>query len=231
MSKFSDDKIEKVAQLVFDEMNSFYNGFIISAAKQIGEGQRRKQSGDFVEDLLQVALGKISEETGITIESRVGTTDFFKRKITTETGEELSDEKIQVDRHNYINQNLFSVIENKSNLDACYCKRALSDFVDIADSIYENGGDPRLIKYIIFSGQKALDETKRKFLLEDFKKKTTKYYSSKEEIENGNAHGLPCETFFIINGRRQSTKPVYKTNPGLNESEIKRFVRYIMSII
>ena len=221
---------KRLTELVITDMQEVYNRYTKEMSECTEEGKMRKLSETFIEDLFQTALSRISKETGINIESRVGSTDCFERRIV-DAGEVLEDKKIQVDRHNYINGRLVFVTENKSNLDLCYTKRALFDFIDIGNAIHESGKDPRKIKYIIFSGQTAIEDKAKKFSIADFKQKTSRMYSTFLEKLFGKAHGLEAEIFFVINGKRASTKPVYKTNPGLNENEIERFVKYTLSII
>jgi hypothetical protein len=112
-------------------------------------------------------------------------------------------DNIQVDWHVYKKDKLILIIECKTYLDVCYLKRAIDDFETIR-KIKKN------VPAIVFAGQDAVG------------KDTWNYYNEEYEFE----------TFFLnMTKKRSSSKPIFKTCDPLDETEIKRFVKYVSKII
>lgn len=213
----STDKVVKTLFATYKKMLEEANSMNIT---HCGEGRERKFSEKAMENMLLAAIEAINEAEGANLTLKRGRDDYFRNCINDEYGSHY-DGEIQVDFNLYSGDALIAVIEVKSNLDKCYLKRAESDFRDIASSIYMNGGNPSDIRYILFVGQNASMDESIEYHEARFSRDT--------KSEFGLNEGLRFDKFFIINGKRSSTKKVIDNNPGLSESEIKKFKECVVS--
>ena len=122
---------------------------------------------------------------------------------------------VQVDRHirDYViggSGNIRSVIECKTYLDACYCKRAVLDFIEIAESSEVDD----TVDFVIVCGQLTIA------------KDTLAYYQAFCKKHTGRNFQL-----FVLNGekKRNSKRPLYKEKFTLDSQELGRFNEYIAS--
>jgi hypothetical protein len=120
---------------------------------------------------------------------------------------------VQVDRHirSTIDNTLKSVIEGKTYLDSCYCKRAVVDFMEIAESseITDN------VDFVILTGQISISQD------------TLNYYQAFCKKHTGRNFKL-----FVVNEQksRNSKKPLYKEKFKLDIPELEKFYDYIASL-
>mgnify|MGYP001321293800 CR=1 FL=1 len=122
---------------------------------------------------------------------------------------------VQVDRHirDYViggSGNIRSVIECKTYLDACYCKRAVLDFIEIAESSEVDD----TVDFVIVCGQLTIA------------KDTLAYYQAFCKKHTGRNFQL-----FVLNDekKRNSKRPLYKEKFTLDSQELGRFNEYIAS--
>lgn len=119
---------------------------------------------------------------------------------------------VQVDRHIRNSENkLLAVVESKVYLDACYCKRAVVDFLEIHSSDNTNVD----IEYVIVTGQKTIHTDTYAYYQELCKKFTGKYFK-----------------LFILNEtkKRNSKKPLYQEKFKLDSNEINQFYEFISKL-
>jgi hypothetical protein len=120
---------------------------------------------------------------------------------------------VQVDRHirSAIDNTLKSVIEGKTYLDSCFCKRAVVDFMEIAESseITDN------VDFVILTGQISISQD------------TLNYYQAFCKKHTGRNFKL-----FVVNEQksRNSKKPLYKEKFKLDIPELEKFYDYIASL-
>ena len=118
---------------------------------------------------------------------------------------------VQVDRHIRKNGSIQSVIESKCYLDACYCKRAVLDFIEIAESpeVSDN------VDFVILCGQLTIA------------KDTYAYYQAFCKKHTGRNFKL-----FVLNEdkKRNSKRPLYKEKFPLDLQELGKFNDYIASL-
>lgn len=187
------------------------------------EGEIRKVAGDLIEKVLQNIFDTINNNIdNVKIISKKGIKDKLSKTILYK-GKELHINNIQVDRHVFNNKQRICFIENKTYLDLCYYKRALFDFKEIAQALYQQKKDPSDYKYIIFAGQNAFSENSMLNYEADF------WHDTLNLTENKN--GLEIKTFFFLQGKRASNKALYKKKHELNEEEIKNFVDYLIDML
>ena len=123
---------------------------------------------------------------------------------------------VQVDRHirDYViggKGDIRSVIESKCYLDACYCKRAVMDFIEIAESpeVSDN------VDFVVICGQLTIA------------KDTYAYYQAFCKKHTGRNFRL-----FVLNEdkKRNSKRPLYKEKFPLDLYELEKFNDYIASL-
>ena len=122
-------------------------------------------------------------------------------------------DNVQVDRHirSTIDNSIKSVIECKTYLDACYTKRAVLDFIEIAESTEVDDN----VDFVIVTGQLtiAID--------------TFNYYQAFCKKHTGRNFKL-----FVVNDnkKRNSKKPLYKEKFTLDKNEVMKFFNYIKTL-
>jgi hypothetical protein len=120
---------------------------------------------------------------------------------------------VQVDRHirSVVDNVLKSVIESKTYLDSCYCKRAVIDFIEIAESseITDN------VEFVILAGQISIRQNTLNYYQEFCKKHTGRYFK-----------------LFVVNETksRNSKKALYREKFKLDIREVEKFYDYIASL-
>ncbi len=144
-------------------------------------------------------------------ESRIGRDDFHERTIQDiETGEELKDDKIQVDRHIYKNEKIHSFIEVKTYLDAAFLRRAASDFVRLWEAVCQKESEEyaQTINFIILAGQNSVSDDAVKVANADFYKQTQ----------------CRIKIVYLEEGKRSSDKPLHANKFPLDEQSINTFI-------
>lgn len=187
------------------------------------EGQIRQAAGELVEHILQNIFDTLNSHLKHNkVISKVGATDFLS-KFVIYKGKKYEFNTIQVDRHIWFKKKRIAFIENKTYLDSCYYDRALADFRKIAQSLHQKGKDPGDVQYIVFAGQKAAkDDTLLNYTIDFYE--DTKHLTKYDD-------GLSVNVFYFLQGIRNSSRPLYKIKHPLNDSEIKRFLSLILSIV
>ena len=121
-------------------------------------------------------------------------------------------ENVQVDRHirRVVDNAIRIVVESKTYLDACYCKRAVIDFMEIAESP-EVSAD---VEFVIVTGQVTIA------------KKTFDYYQAFCKKHTGRNFKV-----FVINEekKRNSNRPLYKEKFTLDREVVQEFYDYVAS--
>jgi len=120
---------------------------------------------------------------------------------------------LQVDCHvrSKTNNKLLCCVEAKTYVDACFMKRAVSDFMSISRST-EHRKD---LRFVIFAGQRAV------------KKETENYQQAFLKEFTGKGFDL-----FVVNLQkiRNATKPLYQEQFPLDLEELNRFHNYLLKL-
>ena len=121
---------------------------------------------------------------------------------------------VQVDRHirGFVpGEKIVSVIESKCYLDACYCKRAVMDFIEIAESPEVSD----TVDFVVICGQLTIA------------KDTYAYYQAFCKKHTGRNFKL-----FVLNEdkKRNSKRPLYKEKFILDSYEVDKFTKYIAGL-
>lgn len=120
---------------------------------------------------------------------------------------------LQVDCHvrRKINNKLLCCIEAKTYVDACFMKRAVSDFMSISRSVEHR----KNLRFVVFAGQRNV------------KKETESYQQAFLKEFTGKGFEL-----FVVNLQktRNSTKPLYQEQLPLDLEELNRFRNYLLKL-
>jgi len=160
-------------------------------------GKMREKRGADIETFVRTMIHKIGEELGIDFIARRGTEDK-KDLIANIHGKKIT-KKHQVDVHIYLKGEFIAVIECKSYLDSCYYVRACDDF-----RLFKTFGYK--VKNYIFSLENAMDENTKLFT--DFASETN------------------CDIFYLVDGKRTSSKPIYveKYKKPINKIKLTKWI-------
>ena len=109
---------------------------------------------------------------------------------------------MQVDKHCYIDGKLKAIMEAKSYLDRCYMIRASDDFKKIKEHV---SSPPRAL---IVAIENSVAEESYNFIMDE---------------------GHCNEVFFLADGKRSSTKPIWKKEyyKPLNPEKLRAFVEVV----
>lgn len=113
--------------------------------------------------------------------------------------------KHQVDIHIYLNSEFIAVIECKNYLDKCFYERACDDFLAFKRSRYS-------LKNYVFSIEDSI------------KHETITFTNSLKE-------NICDDIFYIVDGKRSSTKPLYQFRKKVNTKKLERFIRSIYDLV
>jgi hypothetical protein len=133
-----------------------------------------------------------------------GSTD--KKKLTINVKEKKIEKEHQVDVHVYLDEQFIAVIECKAYLESCSYVRACDDF-----KLFQKFGYN--VKKFVFALENGINEEHRLFT----------------DFVNDN---ICDEIFYILDGKRNSSKPVYnkKYKKEVNNEKMFRFVKEIASL-
>jgi len=165
-----------------------------------GGGKARNASGVLFENLIQ----RICSDNGLKAKK-----NDYKR---TEEIDGLFLKNLQVDKHIYRDGVMKKAVESKCYLDACYCKRAVIDFIEL----YKSPDVPEDVEYAILTGQSCIAED------------TFKYYSAYFKRETGKDLNV-----FVVNQHKQRSggRPIYKEEYNadfrLDIQEVNKFVEWL----
>lgn len=215
MPTITAEQMKKIVDAVSDhydqEQATLHNIYLT-----YGEGSARAASGKMYEKLVDTVVSQM-EKQGLTVKK--GDTDYVSTTMFHPDGEDIEQEKLQVDRHLYKNGKREGFIECKTYLDKSNLSRAVSDCLEIHDAIKYSGEPTHHLKYAIFAGQNAVADKSRKFQEARFWMNS----AFKEE------HRREVEIFYIHDGKRNQNNPIYKVKHPLVKSEIERFVKFLAS--
>lgn len=195
---------------------------VLFAGNASNGGQIRAASGQFIEKFLQNIFDEINNRFNITIESKIGSSDFLTKKIDY-NGKIYELNHIQVDRHVSYNSKRIAFIENKTYLDSCYWDRALADFRKIISALKQNGLKPEDMEYIVFSGQDSLDNDTKLAYEGDF------FNDSK--IFTTNNHGIKPHVFCFLEQKRNSSRPMYRVKYKIQDAVLQEFIKLILHLV
>lgn len=217
MKKLNDQQLEEIIDSVENKFKLEHKKLLPIYEKE-GEGAARYAAGMLTEYVFEELIVSLNKVLNLSFISKVGNKDYLTLKIEIENMKsEISN--LQVDRHIFLNDKRFGFVENKTYLDACYYDRALSDFEKIILSLKDNDTLEEM-KFIVFSGQDAMGENKRKFLdcLFEYKLSMMKLPKPKYDV-----------FYYLSEKKRSSEKPIYKSEFNIDRDEIKRLILFILN--
>lgn len=168
-------------------------------------GKMRGDRGGGIEELVMKTIDKIASEIHIKLSCKKGSSDKKLLTLTTPDGSILTNEH-QVDVHVYLNDKFIAVIECKAYLDSCYYDRACSDFNKFKKFGYN-------VKTLIFALEDSINKDKKLFT----------------DRLTDNA----CDSvFYILDGKRSSSKPIYDKRylKTPSDNKIIEFINYICDL-
>lgn len=175
-----------------------YN-YLLERLKYQGEanfsgGENRKYSGETVESCINLIVNIFRDlYPTLNIEVRG---DSDKIKVFGKNGVAFTEES--VDKHIYINGNLELIIECKTYLDKCYLQRAADDC-----RLIKKGVNHPIQAWIVSLENGISDMAYNFFMFED-----------------DNIYVNKC--FFLADGKRSSSRPIYKNNNYLSRLNIDK---------
>ena len=205
--KLKNEAIELVDKMYHEETQKMSSICVTG-----NEGKFRKFSELLIEDMVQCILSAVSYYTGVDIVSKKGNENTFPVSYYRNIA------YYKLDRHNYVDGNLTMLIENKSNLDSAYFKRALADINGIIRHFQDNGIQLNGVKAAIVCGVKSLsDDT----------------YTVEKQVHYGRKNNklIPVETFYLFKGKRNQKVPIYEGESIINRKGVEDFIDYVISTI
>lgn len=219
---FSDHDIKHLIDRVHEWYDREHPALVRFAERAENGGQIRAASGKFIESFLQNIFDEINGRFGLSIESKVGSTDFLSKQIPY-NGHVYELNHIQVDRHISNNNTRIAFIENKTYLDSCYWDRALADFRKIVSALKQNGQNPADMEYIVFSGQDSLDSDTRLAYEGEFFNDTMHFTPG--------GQGIKPHIFCFLKQKRNSSRPMYKIKYEIDDAVLEDFIKLILSLV
>ena len=197
-----DEKRKAVFEDAEIQIYSMIDGWCKSNTNGCSGGEMREKRGSDIETFVRTTINKVGEILNIDLHARCGIDDTKDLIIDLQNGRNLT-KRHQVDVHIYMNGVFVAVIECKAYLDSCYYVRACDDFNLFKKFDYN-------VKYCIFALENAIAEDTKIFT--DF---VNEYICD--------------EIFYIFDGNRTSSKPVYDINhkKSINKNVLAKFIDFI----
>jgi hypothetical protein len=168
-------------------------------------GKMRSTRGTDIENFVKNIIQMFANLYNINVKAITGSTD--KKILSLIKNNKIIKKEHQVDIHIYKNDIFIAVIECKSYLDSCYYVRSCDDF-----KLFKKFGYN--IKNYIFSLENAIDEE-------------TKIFT------DVNSDYICDDIFYMLDGKRISTKPIYdkKYKKNINKDKLKYFINILQNIL
>lgn len=195
--KEDDTRINNIIKKSHIEMNTIMDNWCKNYDENFSGGKMRGDRGLCIENFVKFVINMFSSEYDINVRAVKGSDDKKELKIP---GTEIKKDH-QVDIHIYKNNIFIAIIECKAYLDSCYYTRSCNDFILFKKFGYN------IKKYI--------------FALEDSIKEETKQFI---DYQTDNV----CDgIFYMLDGKRTSTKPVYDKNhkKNINKDKLTYFLK------
>lgn len=195
--------IEKIIEKCYIELNNIMDNWCKNYDENFSGGKMRGDRGEHIENFVKFVINIFKTEYNINVYAVKGTDDKKELKIP---GTEIKKDH-QVDIHIYKNDKFIAVIECKAYLDSCYYTRACDDF--------------KLFKKFGYDVKKYI------FTLEDSIKEETKMFTDYE------TDNVCDDIFYILDGKRTSTKPIYdkKHKKNINKTKLSYFVTSLQKLL
>jgi hypothetical protein len=196
------DPKKTVIDYALSEIDKIMNVWFSMYKNDFSGGKMRGTRGALIEDLVIKIVDKIAKELKMNISAKKGSLDKKLLEFTKSDGKKIKKDH-QVDIHIYLDDRFVAVIECKAYLDSCYYTRACDDFNLFRKFNYNT-------KNLIFAFEDSIDEDTKIFI----------------DFQNDNV----CdEVFYILDGKRSSSKPVYdkKYKKEVNLNKLTKFIEYI----
>jgi len=167
-------------------------------------GKMRDARGADIETFVRETITDVGKIMGRNLVAIKGDNDKKELKVVVD-GEEIKKDH-RVDVHIYLDGRFIAVIECKAYLDSCYYVRACDDF-----KLFKKFGYN--IKQYVFTLENSLAENTKKF--------------------HDHVTDHVCDdVFYILDGKRSSTKPVYDAQykKPINEKNMSNFVDHVCGL-
>jgi len=206
MSSLSnEEKIKYIVEKSITEFNTVMDNWCNNYKKNFSGGKMRSDRGDNIEKFVIFLVMLFKTVYGVNVSALKGDKD--KKTLEVEVKGRTIKKDHQVDVHIYLNGIFVAVIECKAYLDCCYYKRACDDF-----HLFKKFGYN--IKKYVFSLEDSISEETRMF------------------IDHSYDHSCD-DVFYILDGKRNSSKPIYKEEykKNINEEKLTRFVKSLQELL
>lgn len=176
-----------------------------------GEGAVRNATGKLYENMIDEFIAV--KQNGFV--SKVGTKDFISTKYEHPTMGIIAEQNnLQVDRHIWKDGSRYAFVEAKTYLDKPYLERAVSDFLEIKRALEMNGEPTKHLKFLVFAGQNALADNALQV-------QRARFWT---ESSSTPSERIDMQIFFVAQGKRASSKPLYSNKFNLDYNEITNFM-------
>jgi hypothetical protein len=184
------------------ELSNMIDEWCESNSNGCSGGEMRSKRGSDIETFVRTTINKVGEKLNIDLHARCGNDDKKDLQMDLPDGKKLIKQH-QVDVHIYLNGVFVAVIECKAYLDSCYYVRACDDFKRFKKFGYN-------VKNCIFALENSISEE-------------TKIFT---DFMNDN---ICNEIFYMLDGKRSSSKPVYDTThkKTIHKIALTNFIDFI----
>jgi len=197
------NEIDNIIENSYVELNNVMDSWCKNYDENFSGGKMRGDRGEDIENFVKNVVNMFSTKYGVNVRAVKGNYDKKELKIP---GTEIKKDH-QVDIHIYKNDIFIAVIECKAYLDSCYYIRACDDF--------------KLFKKFGYDIKKYI------FALEDSIKEETKLFTDYE------TDNVCDDIFYMLDGKRTSTKPVYdkKHKKNINKEKLIYFIKSLQKLL
>lgn len=195
--------INNIIELSFIELSNIIDNWCKSYNESFSGGKMRSDRGEQIETFVRNVVNIIRTTYNVNVSAVRGNDDKKELKIP---GTSIKKDH-QVDIHIYKNDIFIAVIECKAYLDSCYYTRACDDFT--------------LFKRFGYNVKKYI------FALEDSIKEETKLFIDYQ------TDNICDDIFYILDGKRGSTKPIYDKmyKKNINKEKLIYFIKSLYRLL
>ena len=203
--KMDNDTLNMVVEKAYQKLDIVMDKWNNSYHNDFSGGKMRRDRGIDLETYVIYIIHLFKDLCQIDVKAVKG--DYDKKSLNITHNNKTINKKHQVDVHVYKNNNFIAVIECKSYLDSCYYTRACNDF-----KLFEKFGYK--VSNLILSLENSLSDETKIFI----------------DILNDN---ICHNVFYLLDGKRSSTKPVYETKfrKSINKQKLSQFIVKLFNII
>lgn len=186
------------------ELNNIMDKWCNNYEENYSGGKMRGDRGKDIENFIFYVIELFRDLYNINVVAKKGTAD--KKSLLLNYKNQIIQKEHQVDLHIYKDDTFIAAIECKAYLDSCYYVRACDDFALFKKFGYD-------IKTFIFSLENSIDEN-------------TKIFT---DVVN---EDVCDDIFYLLDGKRSSTKPIYKRlyKKNIKKEKVEYFINSIKNL-